>query len=91
MPIFHDINMDISPLLVVHYNNFICIRKKEVSTLHNSFNECKDDIMHCFNHSPPTSICSMFFKVIFHLQDVIQLTKSFKFIHWMTMDLKVAN
>ncbi len=77
--------MDINPLLVIHYNDFNCIHKKEISTLHNNSSGCKDDIMHFLNHSPPTSICPMFFKVFFNFQDAIQLAKSFKFKLWTTM------
>lgn len=77
--------MDIDPLLVVHYNDLIYAHKNKISTLHNNFSGCKDDIMHCLNHSQPTSICPMFFKVVFDFQDAIQLPKSFKFKLWMTM------
>ncbi len=77
--------MDTNPLLVVHYDDLISTLKKEVSTLNSSSNDCKDDIVHCLSHSPPTSICPMFFKVVFYLQDAIQLLKKFKFTHWTPM------
>ncbi len=57
--------MDTNPLLVIHYNDLNRTHKKKISTLHNNSSGCKDDIMHCLNHSPPTSICPMFFKVFF--------------------------